>query len=166
MKLLAPIDDVGDLGYPKIAHITSNLTSTNTTLADATGLGVSMAANARYFVEYFITYDADQARDIKMTHTIPSGATGWWTPNCVEAGATSNGGAVGDLNGFAVVLTDVHAFSGCGAGGPGMFAGPVAYVITTNAGTLQLQWALFSTAGGAGNGTLRWGSLVRSTRIA
>lgn len=164
MKLLAPIDDVGDIGFPKVTYITGDLTATNTTYADATGMVVPVAASARYIVECFMVYNAHVDRDIKVQWTVPSGGTGWWSPKCVEAGATNNGGTTGDYNVQSVVWTQGHAMTGGGA--IDCFAAPVGHFISSAAGNLQMQWALFSTAAGSGNGTIRAGSMIRYTRLA
>lgn len=153
------------LTYPTVvAYLTSDLSNATTTFADATGLGFTAAANTRYLVELFCTYNADAARDMLATWSIPAGCGGWWTPNGVVAAAASNGGTTGELNGQSVLLTDFHAFAGGTA--INMFAGPVCYVANGGtAGAVQFRYSLFSVATGTGPCLIKAGSMIRVTQL-
>lgn len=161
------INEINALRYsfPTCSYITSDLSNATTVFADAIGLGFAVAASSRYFFELFCTYNADAARDMLATWSVPAGASGWWTPNGVVAAATSNGGTTGELNGQSVILTDFHAFAG--GGGVNMFAGPVGTVITAGTpGAVQFRYSLFTTASGSGPCTIRAGSMIRVTQLA
>jgi hypothetical protein len=50
----------------------------STTLADATGLAVTLAASATYAIDAYLAYVAVEAADIKISLSAPEGSTGHW----------------------------------------------------------------------------------------
>lgn len=153
-----------DLPYSiELMRCTADTTRNNsTTLLDATGLSLSLAANATYCFHGCLIYTSGATPDIKFAWTIPSGMTGWWAlwPT-VQAAA----GTVGDVSCF----WDTDFGAAQGAGGSDTLSGkcsvlPHGYVVTTNAGTLQVQFA--QVTANASNTTVKIGSWLNFTRVA
>jgi len=87
-------------------------------LQDIPGLSIGVAANSWYAVQFFITYMADAAADLRLQITAPAGSGGQWIDyagNARIAGTPMNiagGGAAVEL---PWILTGYY--NGGGAGG-------------------------------------------------
>jgi hypothetical protein len=144
-------------------YCTADTTVNNsTTLVNVTGLSASLEANAKYSMDGFIAYTSGATPDIKFAWTVPSGATGWWA---AWSTSTAAAGTVGSV----VSFWDTTFTAAQSAGGSDTLSGncsclPHAYVVTTNAGTIQLQFA--QNTANASNTIVRAGSWLRFRRVA
>jgi hypothetical protein len=133
---------------PILARCTADTTRTSsTTLTDATGLALSLEADALYGFEGYLAYDAGETGDFKVALSVPSGATGHWG---LYGLATASTGSIGDLDGrrqqaFGDATTQA-------VGGSNSFDNRVmcplfGYVATDVAGTLQVRFAQNASSG-------------------
>lgn len=140
---------------------TADVTFTSSaTLADITGMSVSLEANAAYIFDGYVAYNAASTTpDFKMAWTPPTGATGHWMLHSLSS-ASSN---PGNLN-----AAHSTSFTTAQTGGTdasfGIAALPAGYVETTNAGTMQVQCA--QNTSNATTLTVFEGSWVRFQRVA
>lgn len=109
-----------------------SVTSNSTTLVNDTALALALQANATYLVEFLVFYTGGTAgsSDWKYGVTVPSGAT---ISPIRELGLTT---------GLAVQYLTVPAGGAFGSNGTGnkMAAEMKFTIVTSAAGTLQLQW--------------------------
>lgn len=138
-----------ELATPLMAFATSVTTRTSTTtLADATGLVIPLAADALYALEGYLAYTAGATGDMKVAFTVPAGTTGHWALYPI---ATASTGSIGDLD--ARRQTSFGAGTTQAAGGSDSFGGDLAcpvlgYIDTAGtAGNLQLQVAQNTSSG-------------------
>lgn len=126
------------------ARLTADTTAVNasTTMINAGGLAVTLAANSVYKIEAFIIYRSSIAADMALGFTFPTGMTGWWVTRGVQLGLTPAATVEG--------LMRFNTFSGpagpAAVGGGGattdLACTPIGVFVTdaTHAGTLQLQF--------------------------
>jgi hypothetical protein len=137
----------------------------STTLADATGLAVTLAASATYAIDAYLAYVAVEAADIKISLSAPEGSTGHWGLMPLAAATT---GSLGNLDGtrqsgFGDSVTQT-------AGGSSVLSGqmmcqPHAYVVTSGAsGLLQVRFAQATSS--ASPTLIKAGSWIRALRLA
>jgi Major tropism determinant N-terminal domain len=149
---------------PEFARLTADTAPVNnsTTLVNATGLSVPVAANAFYAIDGYIAYTCTTtASDFKIAWTTPAGVTGNWTTlgagtaigTSVEE-TTPNVGARGWGLNFLIGGNDFN-LGAC-------LRGNLATAGT--AGTLQLQFAQATAV--AANAIIRAGSWIRAERLA
>lgn len=144
----------------QVARATADLTKTNNTLADVTGMSVSLEASATYIFDGYMAWNAASTTpDFKMAFTVPSGATGHWSLFTLATGSTVPGNLDAQ---HATSLTT--ALTGATDATLGVAARPAGFVVTTNAGTIQVQAAQNTT--NATTLTVRTGSWVRFQRVA
>lgn len=154
--------DLNDL-LPLICRATADTSRTSsTTLLDATGLSVSLEASTAYLIDGYIAYDAGETGDLKVAFTIPSGATGHWSLFGIGTGTT---GSIGDTTAVRVsALTSTCAVGGSAAFSSQLVALPRGYVLTSSAGTMQMQFAQDTSSGTST--TIKSGSWLRFTKVA
>lgn len=139
--------------------------TSNTTLADVTGLSVAVEADSTYALDGHIAYDAGATGDLKMAFTSPTGTTGSWG---LYGLGTSTTGSVGDVDGHRIdgFTASDTATAGGSASFSGFMVAPIRGVVITDstAGTLQMQFAQNTS-----NGTstiIKVGSWIRIVKIA
>lgn len=81
--------------YARLTADTSAVVS-STTLVNATGLGLAVAASAVYTVEGWIMYSSATGADIRLSWTLPASATLSWS--AIGYSTTVTGGGLGDVN--------------------------------------------------------------------
>lgn len=144
--------------------------SSTTTLADDPELTTTLAANAIYFVEFFLFF-AGNLGDMKTAWTVPSGATG--NRSAIGPGSNADGGTSNAMDNISGRF-GVHGYSTTVAYG-GRTTGSTAslsqeaaietsLMTTTNAGTCAIQWAQVTSNANATR--MASGSLCRITRIS
>lgn len=150
------------------ARKTADQTVTNsTTQTDDTHLFVSVAANAVYTVEAYITYNALAAADVNLAFTVPAGASGSWTGwgvGLTQSAQTTDGYT---LRAEQNTITQVRGFGGIESGGVAQdISVNIKGLLTTagTAGTFRLQWA--QRVANAQGTILRADSWIRLNRIA
>lgn len=139
---------------PIMARATADTSKTsNTTLGNVTGLAVAVAASTEYALDGYLAYTGNSTGDIKFAWTIPTGLTGHW-------GISSDDTTTpGDLKtSIATAYTTVIT-----AGGGSLNATVKGYMLTSNAGTLQLQFAQNTSDGTAT--VVKAGSWIRLTKL-
>ncbi|MFE1205636.1 hypothetical protein ACFW5V_28530 [Streptomyces sp. NPDC058762] len=148
---------------PIEAYKRSTLTRTATTVtADDPDLQFALEANAVYFVEFFVHYQAPAAELIKTTWSVPADAVG-----LRSAWGVASGVATADPSGDG--RWGVHAFTTtCTYGTRNSASQTMLYetgqVETTSAGTVAFQWAQ-NTSGLSGVQVCS-GSYGRAKRLA
>lgn len=129
-------------GQPQFARMSSDVVIiSSTTYVDATGLVLSLEANAAYSLDGFLLYQTATAADIKFILIGPTGAGGVWGIHGLQQAAANSDD---DFEGFA--LPGIGPTNQIGLGGAGTSTdvwGHLKGLITTGAtaGTLQLQFA-------------------------
>lgn len=149
--------------------MTADVTRTNsTTFANATGLVMPLAANATYGLDGWLHWTSPQAADIKLQYTFPAGATGQWAgigPRINEDPTGDTTPRINYIDFGSVPLTSFLQFTGDDIGSPTFVSAmPRGYIVTTNSGNLQLQFA--QVTANASPTILRRGSWLRVTRLA
>lgn len=134
----------------------------NTTLGDATGLAVALDANSTYILDGYIAYSSGATPDIKFAFSIPSGMTGHWTLFGQTTSATASVGSI-DAH-YSTSFISAIAAAGSDSFSSLMTVIPHAYLVTTNAGTLQLQFA--QNTSNASNTIVKAGSWLRVLKVA
>jgi hypothetical protein len=124
------------LGLAKFVMLSSDQSSitSNTTLADVTGLAVTLAANTTYRGMIEMAYDTGATPDAKFGLTVPSGATGYW-----YGGAVKNTADTATNFTYQSIATPFSA--GGVASGTVLVAKFTITIVVTTAGTLQVQAA-------------------------
>lgn len=148
--------------------MTADVTVSNTTtLANATGLAIPLAANATYGLDGWLHWTSNPTADIKFQFSVPSGATGWWAGTGPPAGQVPVSGSerINYVDFGSVALTAALAFAGDDEFTSTVYisAIPRGYIVTTNSGTLQLRFA--QNTANASSTILRRGSWLRVTRL-
>lgn len=152
----------------KMAFMSSSVTVNNsTTFVNATGLSLSLDASTSYAIDGWLHWQSNPTPDIKFQWTVPSGMTGFWMllgpPGNVAPVAGSERINYGNFG----VASQATSFSAAGddefTGTVFIAAFPHATFTTTNAGTLQLQFAQ-NTANGSDT-ILRIGSWIRAVKL-
>lgn len=150
---------------PIIGYTTSDSTATSTTtLANVTGLSVSLDASTTYIMDGYLAYTANETADIKFAITVPTGASGHWGLYPIT---TSGVNAVGSVNGqrnTAFGDATTQAASGSALAGNAMLCLPRGYVVTSSAGTLQFRFAQ-NTSNATGS-VVKTGSWIRLLKVA
>jgi hypothetical protein len=120
--------------FALLAADQSSITS-NTTLANVTGLSVNVASNTTYrgFVE--VVYDTGATPDAKFGLTYPSGATGTWY------GAAVRNTADTASNFTAQSIATAYSAGGVASGTIVVARFSITLVVVGTAGTLQVQAA-------------------------
>ncbi len=151
---------------PVLGSVTADITVTSsTTLVNATGLAVPLAANAFYAIDCYLAYVAGGTGDIKVALSAPTSSTGHWALMPLVSSATGTSGSLDATRqaGFGDGVTQL-------GGGSDSFSGamqchPVAYVATAGvAGVLQVRFA--QGASSATSTLVKTGSWLRATRLA
>jgi hypothetical protein len=139
--------------------------TSTTTLADDPELTLTLAANAKYFVELFLCYGAINAEKFKTAWKVPSGVTG--TRFVMGPGSSANQGSMDNVS----MRAGAHLFTTAVTYGTrddntgGCLAEEKAVIITgASSGTFALQWAQ-ATSGSTGT-SLFESSFMRVTRLA
>jgi hypothetical protein len=151
---------------PMFAVKSSATTRTSTTtLADDPELTLTLAANAKYFVEFFLYYGAINAEKFKTAWTVPSGVTG--TRATLGPGSTANQASMDNVSmraGAHLYTTSATYGTRDDNTGP-CLAYETSIVITgASSGTLAVKWAQ-GTSGSTGTALFE-GSFMRVTRLA
>lgn len=154
--------DLND-ALPLFAYATVATSRTSsTTLLDADGLALALAASSTYIVDGYLAYTAPDGGDFKAAWTIPSGATGHWT---LFGLGTATTGSIGDISAYRrTSFTTAISLGGSDSFSSLLVALPRAYIVTTNAGTLQMQFAQDSSSGTAT--TVDIGSWLRAQKVS
>ena len=136
-------------------------TKTNNTMTNATNLSLPLVASARYRMVGLFWVSGGSVGDIKIGQTVPSGMTGYWTCHGPALGVTTTFEAL-----FYGGNTDFSLASPLGLINTTTIQLFVydANIITTNAGTYQIQFAQQVTDGTAA--TMRSGSDLSAWRVA
>jgi hypothetical protein len=115
-------------------------TTTSTTLADISGLSVSVSASTTYCFRAIVHYYAPAANDYKFGITVPSGAT---LHAMCEYINTSAAGTIGSITSSGGSISA----NGFGASTPGVIAIWGSLIVSSTAGSLQFQHALDTGTG-------------------
>lgn len=152
--------------FPETIYRTTDLdrASTTTFAADPV-LQATLAANAKYLIEVYMSYGALAAADLKTQWTVPAGATG--NRSCFGPGSSASDSSATNI----VVRCNVSNFStsipyeGVRNSQTNLtLAWETGMVTTTTGGTMSLDWAQnTSNATGSRMGA---GSWMRVTRLA
>lgn len=152
--------------------VTTTDRSSTTTLADDPDLTTLLDANATYKVEFHLHYAATPPAgtgQFKTAWTVPASATGNRTAHGMastvsDSSSAPTGGGAGDgrsgVHGFATAVTYGDRASTTNQ----CFALEEGVVVTTNAGTLAIQWAQVTSS--ATVTRLSAGSFLRVKRLA
>lgn len=141
--------------------------ASSTTLVNATGVAISVEANATYMWDAYLAYNANEAADLKFAWAVPSGATGHWSEMGVDASED-----ISTLGRGKVTAARFDAYGDATTGSSSgrdstliMACWPRGYLVTAGAaGTFQLRFAqLASNATGT---VIKAGSWVRAVRLA
>lgn len=131
----------------------------NTTLGDITGMSASLEASSTYIFWGYVAYSTGSTPDIKFAFSVPSGATGHWALHGVSSGSTNPGSL------DATHATSFGATTLAAAGDTeGLMVRPTGYIVTTNAGTIQMQFAQNSSD--ASDTTVKAGSWIAFQKVA
>lgn len=157
----------GDLSITGIGQMiyvekSGDQTNATTTLANVTGMSFTAVANAKYLIMLRVAYDAPTATDIKISWTVPSGATMQRYAIVPQAGITDNAAT-------SVVMQRRAANTSLVGGGPNATSTgftcwweDIQYNVSSTGGTTQLQFA----ANGSGTATFRDVSQMLIIRLA
>lgn len=158
------------VGAVLLARATADTTRNNSTaLLDATGLSVTVAANATYLLDGWFYWAANDTADIKFLFSGPTGWSGVWSlmgPALNQAPVGGSGPRINYLDAGTVAHTSALA-----APGDSQFAtvwaaaAPHGQISTAAAaGTFKLQFA--QNAANASDTTIKAGSWFRLHRVA
>lgn len=150
---------------PRIARATADTTKTSSTaFADATGLLLSLAANAVYALDAYIAYVAGDTGDLKCAWTVPASTTGHWAGWGLGVGATSSVGVANGARPDAFGDANFLSFGGSTVLSGQLACYPRGYVVTAGtAGNLQFRFA--QNVSNATSTVIKAGSWMRLTRI-
>lgn len=141
------------------ARKTADTARATAVLSDDPHLTVLLKANAVYTMEAYLILGADaDGTDFNLDWTVPTGASGNWTPFAQPTGATA---VEGDIR---TPANNVDASRNVGAlSATDLVARPAGIVVTsTTSGTYALSWARNAASGTA---TLRANSWLLLQRI-
>lgn len=152
------IDD-GPGNYYHIIKQSDESVTSSTTLQNDNELILPIAANEKWFVEFFLLLDmsASGLPDFKVEMTAPTGASGGWLLVGEVAGATDSYILGRSFGGSGTVHDTQSAYQ----------PGPVLRAVVdngVNAGNLTLQWAQGTS--NANPTTVKAGSFMRCLRLA
>lgn len=114
------------------------IVNNSTTLQNDDHLSVAVSASTVYRVDAMLVYQSGTTPDIKWQFTGPAGAVMTGGFLIATTAATDATGEI-DVGASASILSSAHGRGGTGSVVIGMFFGLL--VVSTTAGTLQLQWA-------------------------
>jgi hypothetical protein len=138
---------------PVTVRKTTNETVNNsTTLQNDDELFIAVEASVTYDFEAEIIYNSGATPDLKFGWTFPSGLTMFYAVYAAGGGT---------FLGYNEIETSVPAVDGAGAAVGVLLKGTV--IVSSTAGTLQLQWA--QNALNASNTIVQAGSYIRLRRI-
>lgn len=156
-----------------LAALTQNVVKTadetrtsTTTVADDGHLFASLAANSTYRFDATLLFDGPEAADATITFTVPSGATGGWSPMAGTLGTTVPDGSAqvkvaarqfGSNSDIGVMASSATL--------AGIMALPRGIVVTgATPGLLRLRWAQQTT--NATPVSLKAGSVLEVVKVA
>lgn len=153
-------------GVAMTADVTVNNT---TTLVNATGLAIPLAANATYGLDGWLHWTSNPTADIKFKFTFPASTTGFWSGigPVVDTAPVVGSERKNYVDFGSVDISNALAFAGDDEFTSSVYisANPRGYMTTAGtAGTLQLQFA--QNTANVSNTILRAGSYLRVTRLA
>jgi hypothetical protein len=128
-------DNLNAIG-PNIARARTNadVTNSTTTLANLTGISFAIGASEIWCVQLHGTVQVDGTGDYKSDWTVPAGATGHHAAAAYTIGSTRQPFGTASILGFTTT-TDYG------------FVETATVINSTNAGTVQFQFALNSASG-------------------
>ncbi|MEU4576602.1 hypothetical protein [Nonomuraea sp. NPDC023979] len=136
--------------------------TSSTTAQNDDHLLVPLLASTKYWIEFFLIYDAAQAGDFKIQWSVPAGATLRWTHGGLGTSTTST---VGEVSRFFRSQSDIGTIGGPAAGGGTLAVVPGEGWLDVGGtpGNLQLQWAQVTSS--ATGTTLKTNSLLIAQRL-
>ncbi|GAA3267780.1 hypothetical protein GCM10010493_49980 [Streptomyces lavendulae subsp. grasserius] len=161
----AAVGALSALTQTVVKSVDESRTST-TTVADDGHLYASLEANSVYRFSSTLLFDGPEAADATITFTVPSGATGGWTPLAGTLGTTVPDGSAQ----LKVAARQYGSNSDIGVmASSATLAGIMAMprgIITTSAtaGLLRLRWA--QQTSNASAVTLKAGSLLEVVKVS
>ena len=136
----------------------ADVTNNTTTLANATGLSIALAANSTYALNVQVMFQtAATTTGIRLTQTVPSGATvvaQWDTPTSLTARTLANQRAA-DAGAASTAMDVANANT--------LAAGTLLVVTGASAGSLQIR---FASEVAASNAVIKAGSNIVATKVA
>lgn len=140
--------------------------TSSTTMIDATGLTVPLAANATYLLDGYLAYLAGATTgDLRVALTVPTSTTGHWALFAADLNAVDAGGNV--ITRRLETFGDANFLTAGGSNYilPGVMCTLRAYIATgSTAGNLQVRFAQNTTSTTAT--TIKAGSWLRAQRVA
>lgn len=140
------------------ARLAADVTNNTTTLANVTGLAITLAANSTYMIDAKVMFlTAATATGIRLTQTLPTGATvvaQWSTPTSLTARTLANQRAAD--TGAATTGIDL-------ANANTLASGSILVITGVTAGNLQIRFA--SEVAGS-NAVVKAGSHLVATKVA
>jgi hypothetical protein len=112
--------------------------TSSTTLQNDNELFLPLLANTQYWFETFIIYDGHLDGGLRLSPSIPAGATIQWTHGGLRASA---GATVGEVSRTAFTDTINPGQIGCVTGSTTVVVGEGRVTTSGTAGNFQLQWA-------------------------
>ncbi len=151
---------------PLMGYAVADSTKTsNTTLADATGVVVALQANSTYILDGYIAYNAGATGDLKVAWTVPAGTTGHWGLYPIAVASTAS---VGDLDARRIDAygdANIQAGGGSDSFGGIMVALPRGYIVTSGtAGNFQLRFAQNTSS--VTSTVIKIGTWIRVLKVA
>jgi hypothetical protein len=143
-----------------VAKTANETVTSSATLQNDDHLALAVSASATYVVNLFLIIDGSLAGDFKMGFTGPAGATMDWVIAAQGTGATTTNG--NQSFAYQSLATSDNAGT-IGAGSKLIIRPQGTLVVSTTAGTLQLQWA--QNTSDATATTLYAGSWLRLERV-
>ena len=136
----------------------ADVTNSTTTLANATGLSIALAANSTYALNVQVMFQtAATTTGIRLTQTVPSGATvvaQWDTPTSLTARTLANQRAA-DAGAASTAMDVANANT--------LANGTLLVVTGASAGSLQIR---FASEVAASNAVIKAGSNIVATKVA
>lgn len=136
----------------------ADVTNSTTTLANATGLSIALAANSTYALNVQVMFQtAATTTGIRLTQTVPSGATvvaQWDTPTSLTARTLANQRAA-DAGAASTAMDVANANT--------LATGALLVVTGASAGSLQIR---FASEVAASNAVIKAGSNIVATKVA
>jgi hypothetical protein len=136
----------------------ADVTNSTTTLANATGLSIALAANSTYALNVQVMFQtAATTTGIRLTQTVPSGATvvaQWDTPTSLTARTLANQRAA-DAGAASTAMDVANANT--------LANGTLLVVTGASAGSLQIRVA---SEVAASNAVIKAGSNIVATKVA
>lgn len=136
----------------------ADVTNSTTTLANATGLSIALAANSTYALNVQVMFQtAATTTGIRLTQTVPSGATvvaQWDTPTSLTARTLANQRAA-DAGAASTAMDVANANT--------LASGTLLVATGASAGSLQIR---FASEVAASNAVIKAGSNIVATKVA